>query len=176
MLDAVGASEEQRIHASGIEGRREAAEIGLHPVDPDGVGVDVKERTLAKLRQRLDHTSAGAEKLVALVGNHDARALALLEMALDLVGEVMDVDDRALDALFGEAIEHVVDQRLAADRDQRLGNAAVEGAHARTESGREHHGAFRCGHDRGRFSHLFGFAPEAIKLCLTRARGQYTRH
>ena len=68
--------EEQRIHASGIEGRREAAEIGLHPVDPNGVGVDVKERTLAKLRQRLDHTSAGAEKLVALVGNHDARALA----------------------------------------------------------------------------------------------------
>ena len=48
------------------------------------------------------------------------RALALREMALDLVGEVMHVDDRALDARLGEAIEHVVDQRLAADRDQRL--------------------------------------------------------
>src|ERR1043166_126044 len=42
------------------------------------------------------------------------------EMALDLVGEVMDVDHRALDALLGQPVEHVIDQRLAADLDQRL--------------------------------------------------------
>ena len=61
-------------------------------------------------------------------------------MALDLVGEMMDVHDRALDPLLGEAVEHVVDQRLAADRDQRLGDLAVERPHARAEPGCEHHG------------------------------------
>ena len=85
----------------------------------------------------------GAEKLVPLVGNHDARALALLEMALDLVGEVMDVDDRALDPLLGQAIEHIVDQRLAADLHQWLGDLPAERPHAGAEPGGEHHGVFR---------------------------------
>ena len=107
----------------------------------------MEERTLAQQRQRLEHAASGPEQLVALVGDHDVGALALREVALDLVGEVMDVDDGALDALLGEAIEHVVDQRLAANRDQRLGEAAIEGPHACTQSGREHHGPLRWGRD-----------------------------
>src|SRR4029079_8182979 len=118
----------QCIHAGGIERCGEAAEIGLHPVDPDGVGIDVEERLRAKLRQRFDHTTTGAEKLVSLIGNHDLRMLALGEMALDLVSEMVDVDNRALHPLLGEAIEYVVDQCLATDLDQRLGNAAIERA------------------------------------------------
>ena len=49
------------------------------------------------------------------------RAGAAGEVPLDLVGEVMDVHHRALDPLLGEAVEHVVEQRLAADLDERLG-------------------------------------------------------
>ena len=71
------------------------------------------------------------------------RALPRRQMALDLVGQVMHVDDRALDAGVGQPVEHVVDQRLAADLDQRLRNLAVERAHARAEPGRQHHGAAR---------------------------------
>ena len=42
------------------------------------------------------------------------------QMPLDLVGEVMHVDDRAVDAGVGQAVEHMIDQRLAADLHQRL--------------------------------------------------------
>ena len=35
----------------------------------------------------------------------------------------MHVDDRALDAGVGEPVEHVIDQRLAGDRHQRLRHA-----------------------------------------------------
>ncbi len=76
----------------------------------------MEERRVAELRQRLDDAAAGAEQLAALVGDHDLRPLPRREMALDLVGEVMHVDHRALDAGVGQPVEHVVDQRLAADR------------------------------------------------------------
>ena len=60
---------------------------------------------------------------------------------MHLVGEVVHVDHRALDAGFGQTVEHVVDQRLAADFDQRLGPPVGERAHARAEAGGKHHGA-----------------------------------
>ena len=63
------------------------------------------------------------------------------EMALDLLGEVMHVDHRALDARVRQPVEHVIDQRLAADLDQRLRHVVGERAHARAEAGRQHHGA-----------------------------------
>ena len=66
--------------------------------------------------------------------------------SLDLIGEVMHVDDRALDAGVGEAVEHIVDQRLAADGDQWLRDRAVVRPHAGAETRRHHHGprAVRC--------------------------------
>ena len=76
----------------------------------------MEERRVAELRQRLDHAAAGAEQRVALVGDDDLRPLPRREMLLDLVGEVMHVDHGALDAGLGEPVEHMVDQRLAADR------------------------------------------------------------
>ena len=42
------------------------------------------------------------------------------EMRLDLVGEPMHVDDRPLDAVLGQAIEAIIDQRAAVDLDERL--------------------------------------------------------
>ena len=44
------------------------------------------------------------------------------EMRLDLVGEIMDVDDRLFEAGLGEPVEHMVDQGFAADGDERLGD------------------------------------------------------
>ena len=107
----------------------------------------MEERVLAELGQRLDHAAAGAEKLFALVGDDDVRALAAGKVLLNLIGEMMDIDNGALDALLGEAVEHVVDQRLAADLHERLGELAVERAHARAEPGSEHHRAFRPSRD-----------------------------
>ncbi len=64
-------------------------------------------------------------------------------MALDLIREVMNVDYRVLDPLRRETIEHIVDECLAADRHERLGQLPVESAHARAEPRCQHHGACR---------------------------------
>ncbi len=112
----------------------------------------MEEWAIAEFRQRLDHAAAGAEKLAALIRDDDFRPLAAGEMALDLIGEMMDVHDRALDPLRGQAIERVVDQRLAADRNERLGHCPVERPHARAQPRRQHHGVF----GRGRGFRVFG--------------------
>src|SRR6185437_5335854 len=82
----------------------------------------------------------------------DLRRAARLEVLLDLIGEMMDVDDRGLDAGGGEAVEHVVDQRLAADGHQRLRHRVGERTHARAEARGEHHGAAGNG-GTARFRH-----------------------
>jgi hypothetical protein len=146
MLDAVGASRSKASMRAGLNAAARRPRLGFTP-SIQMVSELTWKNGPRQQRQRLDHAATGAEKLVALVGDHDARPLACGEVALDLVGEVVDVDDRALDPLLGEAIEHVVDQRLAADRDQRLGMRPLNGAHARAESGREHHRALRWGRD-----------------------------
>ena len=38
------------------------------------------------------------------------------QMPLERVGEMMHVDDGALDAGIGQPVEHMIDQRLAGDR------------------------------------------------------------
>ena len=101
------------------------------------------ERRRAEAGQRLDHAAAGVEQVRALVGNDDARLAPAGDMVLDLVGEMMDVDDRSLDAGRGQAVEHIVEQRLAADRDQRLGRAIGERPHAHAVAGRQNHGGAR---------------------------------
>ncbi len=122
-----------------IEGLRQPREIGLHAVDPDGVGIDQEERRRAQFRQRLFDAAAGAEQQAALVGEHDMRARAGGEMPLQCIGQMMDVDHGAVDAGLRQAIEHVVDQRLAGNRHQRLWQRVGERAHAQAQSGSEHH-------------------------------------
>ena len=75
---------------------------------------------LAEQRQRPLDAAAGLKQRVALVGDDDLRRAAGLQMRLDPVGEMVDVDDGRLDAGRGEAVEAMVDQRAAADLDERL--------------------------------------------------------
>jgi hypothetical protein len=146
IADAAGGGGEQKhgVHDGGIEGCGEPREIGPHTVDPDGVGIDQEERRIAKFGQGVADAAAGAEQQAALVGDHDPRAGARFQMALHLLGEVMNIDHRPLDAGRGEAVEHVVDQRLARDRDQRLRHFFGERMHAGAHAGGEHHGVAGC--------------------------------
>lgn len=64
-------------------------------------------------------------------------------MALDLIGHVVDIDHGLVDAGFGEAIEHVIDQRLAMHFNERLGQSVGDRSHARAKTGGEHHGGLR---------------------------------
>ena len=88
----------------------------------------------------LGHAAAGAEQQAALVGDDDLRLRAAGEMALHLLGEVMDIDHRAFDAASGQPVEHMIDERLAGDFDQRFGPRGGERLHARADTGGQHHG------------------------------------
>ena len=68
-----------------------------------------------------------------------------LEMAFDLVGEIMHVDDRALDARRREPVEHMIDQRLAGDRNERLRHVVGQRPHPLAEAGGKHHGGAGSG-------------------------------
>ena len=64
-------------------------------------------------------------------------------MRLDLIGEVMHVDHRRLDAITGEAVEAMIDQRAAGDLYQRLRDRPRQRQHARAQTRGEHHRGFR---------------------------------
>ena len=103
----------------------------------------MEERRAAELRQGVDDAAAGAKEPRAFVRNHDLGRLAIGEMRFDLVGEVMHIDDGGGDAGMRQLVEHVVDQRLAGDRDQRLRHVVRQRTHARAEAGGHHHGVTR---------------------------------
>ena len=91
-----------------------------------------KERTRAEQRKRLGDAAARIEQHAALVGDEDARALAVavLDVRFELIGEVVHVDDGRLDAGLRESVEHVIDQRTPRERDERLRHGQSERAHA----------------------------------------------
>ena len=60
--------------------RRAASRFGVTPSIQMRVGIDVEERRVAELRQRLDDAAAGVEQLAALVGDDDLRPRAACEM------------------------------------------------------------------------------------------------
>ena len=70
---------------------------------------------------------------------------AALEMAFDQVGEIMHVDHRALDARRREPVEHMIDQRLARHRHERLRHAVGQRPHPLAEACGEHHGGAGSG-------------------------------
>jgi hypothetical protein len=100
----------------------------------------MEEGRIAQNRQRLDHRTTGAEHLVAFVGNDHARLFALPGVLDDLVGQIVDVDDRLGDAGAAELVEHMVEQWLAGDAHQGFGHLVGEGAHAHAETGGKDHG------------------------------------
>jgi hypothetical protein len=55
----------------------------------------------------------------------------MCKMSLQLFGEVMHVDDRLLDPSVSEPIEHVIDERLAGNLDERFGRRIGQGPHTR---------------------------------------------
>ena len=61
------------------------------------------------------------------------------EMLLQLSGEIMHVDNRALDPDLGEAIEHMIDHRAPADLHERLGHRVGDRPHAFAETCGKHH-------------------------------------
>ncbi len=108
------------------------------------------ERRRAEARQRLDDTAAGIEQLRPFVRDDDAGRPPRSEMAFDLLGEVMDVDHGGLDPGRGQPVEHVVEQWLSADRDERLRHALSDGTHADAVAGGQNHGGARNGRARDR--------------------------
>ena len=90
--------------------------------------------------------------------------------ASSIVGEVMDVDDDLLDPRGAEAVEDMVDQRLARDFDQRLGAGCGQRAHALAQPRRhDHRGARRRGLDRRAERHGAGLAVHAASQAAARA-------
>ncbi len=145
IADAAGGrcQEQQGVHGGGVEGVGEPDEIRFHAVEPKRVGIDQEERRVAQLRQRLGNAAAGAHERVALVGDDDFRPLPRCQMPLQRVGEIMHVDHGARDIGFGQAVERIIDQRLAGDGDQRFWDAAVERPHARAQPCCQHERAVR---------------------------------
>ena len=66
-------------------------------------------------------------------------------MRLDLLGKIMDVDDRVADAGRREMIERAVEQRHAGDRHERLGARRGQRPHPLAEPGGENHRGLRYG-------------------------------
>ena len=91
----------------------------------------MKEWRIAEVRQGSFDAATGPEQQSSLVGDHDFRALTMCKMSLQLFGEVMHVDDRLLDPSVSEPIEHVIDERLAGNLDERFGRRIGQGPHAR---------------------------------------------
>ena len=68
--------------------------------------------------------------------------------------KMVDVDHRGSHACVGQPVERVVDQRSAADLDERLRKGGRDRAHALAETGGEHHGGVTMG--RTIFAHRRG--------------------
>ena len=103
------------------------------------------ERRIAEQRQRLHHGAAGAQHLIALVGNDDARTAAMRHVVDDLIGQVMHIDDRVADACIRELVEHVIQQRLAGHGNHGFRHPVRQRPHAQAEARGENHG-FGRGH------------------------------
>ena len=59
-------------------------------------------------------------------------------VVLDLVGEVMDVDDRAFAPRIGQSIERVIDQWLTREPHERFRRRVRQRPHSRAHAGGEH--------------------------------------
>src|SRR3954464_6133695 len=66
---------------------------------------------------------------------------------------MMHVNHRALDTGVGQAVEHIIDQWLAADLQQWFRDVTVERPHPRTEPGGQYHRAARRG-DGSQVAHV----------------------
>jgi hypothetical protein len=119
------------IHAGIVPGLHEACEVGPHAFDPHRVGIVDQEGAVTQPWKSLLHAATGVEQLLAFIGDFDGGTAACFEVLLDQVGLVVHVDHHAGDARLDMAIEHLIDERLAAELYQRLGDGIVGRRHAR---------------------------------------------
>ena len=92
----------------------------------------------------LDQPAAGFQQQLALVGNDDLEAVrAARKMRFERVRQIMDVDHDLAHAGRAQLFEHMVEQRLAADLDQRLGPGRGQRPHALAEARRHDHRRMR---------------------------------
>ena len=91
---------------------------------------------------RLHQPAAGFHQAAAFIGNDDVDALDPRQVCLQRVGEIMDVDHRALDSGRTQPIEHMIEQRLARHLDQRLRPRRRQRAHPLAQAGGHHHRGF----------------------------------
>ena len=138
MLPVVGASSNSASMASASKASASRAKLGFTPSSQNVSELTRKNGASPSSGNALAMPPPVPSNFAALVGDHDARLFARRQMPLQRVSEIMHVDHGALDAGFGQAVERVIDQRLAADLHQRLRHVAVVGPHARAKTGRQH--------------------------------------
>ncbi len=143
MLLVVGANSSSASIVAGSKASASRLKFGLTPSSQTVSELTRKNGRIAELRQRLGDAAAGAEQRATLIGDDDLRTLTRRQVAFQRVGEMMHIDDGALDAGVGQTVERVIDQRLAADLDERLRDVAVIRPHARAQAGRQHDRAVR---------------------------------
>ena len=91
------------------------------------------------MRQSFANPAARFENALPLIGDDNARRYPAPKVGLDLVGEMMDVDDGALDTGLGETVQRMIEKRPSCELNERLRNAVRQRTHARTKSRCEHH-------------------------------------
>ena len=85
-----------------------------------------------------------SSSLARLVGNHHVGLAAPPDVDADELGKIVDVDHDPLDAGPFEPVEGAVDQRTAADLDQRLRRRHRDRPHALADAGGQHHRPLRA--------------------------------
>ena len=134
--------QQQSIHGFFLPGPRHAGKRVKGAIEPEGVRVDGVKGTVPQHLQGVGDAAAGVEKVV-LPGKPDFRRLAAAQMVLKLLGKIVGVDDSFGHADAFQAVQHMIDQRLAVHRHQRFGQGVGERPHAGAQSGGQHHGFIR---------------------------------
>jgi len=145
--------QEKSLHALRIPAGHQHFQVGVRALAPDRIGVVDDEGSAPDMRQSFADAAARFENALPLIGDDNARCCAAPKVGLDLIGEMMDVDDGALDTGLGEAVQRMIEKRPSCKLDERLRNAVRQRTHARTKSRREHHRGvdrafIRCFHIR----------------------------
>ena len=132
--------QEHRVHGSRVERAGEAGEGMILAVEPQDIAVDDK-KAFAEQRQRPTNPAAGFEELL-FPRDLDQRMLSRGEPGGDHLRLVMQIDDDMLDPDQGQLVDRVVEQRAAADFDERLWHGVADRAHPGPEAGGENHRRF----------------------------------
>ena len=132
-------------HDIGIAGGEAGAEAPERPVgagQPEGIGVHHQHGVGVEERQGVPEAAAGIEQ-AGLLGEAESPigvpAGQPLEMGADLVRMVVNIDDEMRQTLGSGRRRDTVEERKAADLEQRLRPRLGEGQHAPAEAGSEQH-------------------------------------